>query len=323
MFVVQFFFFIALAWSLTNAYDFFPSQTQRCQEIPANFTLCYGLGYTQMHLPNLLSHESITEILYELPLWQSLLSLGCHANARLLLCSILAPVCIEQTTEKPKPLVSFDNNQISMGHDNKRFLYPCRTLCESVKQSCEPRMISQFGYKWPSMSKKLSIVIDFLIFSPHLVACDQYPADTGLCVSHSSSSTTTTSATTTTTKAPSTNECSMCQSRATVNDLLNDYCRASFVLRTRPVKNSPTSDENLIFAHKHKVRYFKRSNDHDRKIDLPLRNCPCIQFHSPVILFLSANGELLRFISIKRNPKVFKRFRKTIVLRKPRCQRRS
>lgn len=115
-------------------------------------------------------------------------------------------------------------------------------------------------------------------------------------------------------------KCSMCQSRATVNDLVNDYCRASIVLRTRPVK---ISEENYIFAHKHKVRYFKRSDHHDQKIDLPLKTCSCIQLHSPVILFLSTNGELIRFISIKRNPKVFKRFRKTIVLRKPRCQRRS
>lgn len=114
----------------------------------------------------------------------------------------------------------------------------------------------------------------------------------------------------------------MCQSRATVNDLLTDYCRASIVVRTRAVKHSPTSDMNYIFAHKHKVRYFKQSEEHDRKIDLPLKTCPCIQLHSPVILFLSGNGDLIRLISIKKNPKVFKRFRKTIVLRKPRCQRR-
>ena len=159
MFVIQFFIIIVLLSFFSNAYEFFPSNTQRCQEIPSNFTLCYGLGYTQMHLPNLLNHETITEILYELPLWQSLLSLGCHTNARLLLCSILAPVCLEQTPAKAKPLVSFDNNQDSMhsmGPDNKRFLYPCRTLCESVKQSCEPRMISQFGYKWPTMSNPSS-----------------------------------------------------------------------------------------------------------------------------------------------------------------------
>jgi hypothetical protein len=152
--------------SLSEGYDFFPANIHRCQAIPSNFTLCYGLGYTQMHLPNLLNHESITEILYELPLWQSLLSLGCHSNARLLLCSILAPVCLQQTPEKTS-LVSFDNNQdsmLTMAHDNKKFLYPCRALCESVKQSCEPRMISQFGYKWPTMSKKNTFLYKIYIF---------------------------------------------------------------------------------------------------------------------------------------------------------------
>ena len=146
--------------SSTESYDFFPINLHRCQTIPSNFSLCYGLGYTQMYLPNLLNHESVTEILYELPLWQSLLTLGCHSNARLLLCSILAPVCIQQTPEKPSTLVSFDNNNNNqdslpmVNSNNKKFLYPCRSLCESVKQSCESKMISQFGYKWPTMSKK-------------------------------------------------------------------------------------------------------------------------------------------------------------------------
>ena len=140
--------------STSEGYDFFPVNLHRCQSIPSNFTLCYGLGYTQMYLPNLLNHESITEILYELPLWQSLLTLGCHSNARLLLCSILAPVCLEQTPEKRSSLVSFDNNPPADAqvNANKKFLYPCRRLCESVKDSCEKRMIAQFGYKWPSMS---------------------------------------------------------------------------------------------------------------------------------------------------------------------------
>ena len=145
------------ACSLSEGYDFFPVSLHRCQSIPANFSLCYGLGYTQMYLPNLLNHESVTEILYELPLWQSLLNLGCHTNARLLLCSVLAPVCLQQTPELTPSLVSFDNNHqeslSSVSHETKKFLYPCRSLCESVKQSCEARMVKQFGYKWPTMSK--------------------------------------------------------------------------------------------------------------------------------------------------------------------------
>ncbi len=156
-----------------------------------------------------------------------------------------------------------------------------------------------------------------------LVACDQYPEETDLCVSHSSSSTTTTTiSTTTTTTIPKMNVCSMCHSRASINDILNDYCRSSIVIRTRPIKISTTSEKNFIFANKYKVRYFKRLDINNKKIDLPIKNCPCIKLHSPIILFLSSNGEIIRFISIKRNPRIFRKFRNTIVLRKPRCQRR-
>ena len=121
------------------------STDNRCQPISSNFSLCSGLGYTQMYLPNLLNHESISEILYEFSLWQSLLNLKCHPNARLLLCSILAPVCLQG---KPNLIISFDNSNTNQ----QRFLYPCRTLCKSVQQSCEPQMIDQFNYKWPTIS---------------------------------------------------------------------------------------------------------------------------------------------------------------------------
>ncbi len=115
----------------------------------------------------------------------------------------------------------------------------------------------------------------------------------------------------------------MCQSRASISDLLNDYCRSSIVIRTRPVKISSTSEKNYLFANKYKVRYFKRLDSNHRQFDLPIKHCPCIKLHSPVILFIGSNGEMIRFISIKRNPRVFKKFRNTIVLRKPRCQHRS
>jgi hypothetical protein len=314
-------FFLLVVCSSIESYDFFPANLNRCQTIPSNFSLCYGLGYTQMYLPNLLNHESITEILYELPLWQSLLSLGCHSNARLLLCSVLAPVCLQQTPEIPS-LVSFDNNNnqdsmLAISNDKKKFLYPCRTLCESVKHSCEPRMITQYGYKWPTMSENFILKINFIIFVFILVACDQYPEETDLCVSHSSSSTTTRPSATTIAKV---DQCSMCQSRASVSELLNDYCRSSIVVRTRPIKMSTTSENNFIFANKHKVRYFKRNEMMKIKFDFPLKMCSCVKLHSAIILFLSSNGDIIRFISIKTNSRVFKKFRNTIVLRKPRCQ---
>ena len=58
------------------------------------------------------------------------------------------------------------------------------------------------------------------------------------------------------------------------------------------------------------------------RLDFPIKDCPCIRLYSPTILFLSSNGEIIRFISIERNQRTFKRFRSTIVLRKPRCRHR-
>lgn len=46
-----------------------------------------------------------------------------------------------------------------------RFISPCRSLCESVRDSCAPIM-SCYGYPWPE-----------------ILRCDQYPADHLMCIS--------------------------------------------------------------------------------------------------------------------------------------------
>jgi hypothetical protein len=278
-----------------------------------------------MYLPNLFNHESITEILYELPLWQSLLSLKCHPHARLLLCAILAPVCFQQKQEKQNLIVSFDNNNQNsipiQTHNNQKYLYPCRTLCESVKQSCEPKMINQFNYKWPTISKYIFFI--FLLnkkrFDLFLVDCNQYPKETELCISHLLSTTTTT-----TLSVPSKLDlCSMCQSELTTSDLVDDYCQSLIVVRTRPIKMSSTLKDSFIFANKHKVRYFKGTISNQTmkiKFEYPLVKCSCIKLYSSIILFISSNGKLIRFISIEQNPNTLEKFRNTIIFRKPRCQ---
>lgn len=52
-----------------------------------------------------------------------------------------------------------------------RFISPCRSLCESVRDSCAPIM-SCYGYPWPE-----------------ILHCDQYPADHLLCISSVNNST--------------------------------------------------------------------------------------------------------------------------------------
>lgn len=52
-----------------------------------------------------------------------------------------------------------------------RFISPCRSLCESVRDSCAPIM-SCYGYPWPE-----------------ILRCDQYPADHLMCISSITNST--------------------------------------------------------------------------------------------------------------------------------------
>ena len=70
-----------------------------------------------------------------------LLSVNCHKDTQVFLCSLFAPVCVQHTS-----------------------IYPCRSLCESVRQSCEGPM-RKHSYEWPSMFN-----------------CSQFPDDNGLCI---------------------------------------------------------------------------------------------------------------------------------------------
>jgi hypothetical protein len=73
-----------------------------------------------------------------------LLQVKCHRDTQLFLCSLFAPVCVDQQAQT--------------------FIYPCRSLCESVKQSCEGPML-EYNYPWPSMFN-----------------CSRFPEDNGLCI---------------------------------------------------------------------------------------------------------------------------------------------
>ena len=69
-----------------------------------------------------------------------LVSIKCHKDTQLFLCSLFAPICLDQA------------------------IYPCKSLCESVRNGCEVRM-NQYSYQWPSMFN-----------------CSKFPDDNGLCI---------------------------------------------------------------------------------------------------------------------------------------------
>ncbi|XP_013787937.1 secreted frizzled-related protein 5-like [Limulus polyphemus] len=97
-----------------------------CVDIPQNLTLCHGIGYTQMRLPNLLGHDTMIEVGQQAGPWVPLFNLKCHPDTQLFLCSLFSPVCLD------------------------RPIYPCRSLCEAVRKGCERRM-NTYGYPWPDM----------------------------------------------------------------------------------------------------------------------------------------------------------------------------
>ncbi|XP_063220233.1 secreted frizzled-related protein 5-like isoform X5 [Bacillus rossius redtenbacheri] len=97
-----------------------------CVDIPRNVSLCHGVGYRRMRLPNLLEHDSLQEVAQQAASWTPLLNVDCHPDTRLFLCSLFSPVCLD------------------------RAIYPCRSLCDQVRRGCEGIM-QKFGYPWPDM----------------------------------------------------------------------------------------------------------------------------------------------------------------------------
>lgn len=111
-----------------------------CVDIPPSLGLCYNIGYTTMRMPNLLDHDSLFEVRYQARSWIPLLLHRCHTDTQLFLCSLFAPVCLD------------------------RPIYPCRSLCESVRDGCEPLM-RQNCFEWPEM-----------------LECNKFPEDNDLCI---------------------------------------------------------------------------------------------------------------------------------------------
>lgn len=97
-----------------------------CVPIPTNLSLCRGISYDRMRLPNLLEHDSIRELTQASKDWIHLLSIRCHPDTQVFLCSLFAPVCFD------------------------RPIWPCRSLCKAVQAGCEARMAS-YGFAWPDM----------------------------------------------------------------------------------------------------------------------------------------------------------------------------
>ncbi|XP_017259412.1 secreted frizzled-related protein 2-like [Kryptolebias marmoratus] len=114
-----------------------------CKPIPSTLSLCHGIGYRRMWVPNLLGHDSLKEAQQQSAAWLPLVSKLCHRDTKKFLCSMFAPVCLPELSGP---------------------VSPCRSLCEAVRDGCVPVM-SAFGFPWPEMFN-----------------CSRFPSGTELCI---------------------------------------------------------------------------------------------------------------------------------------------
>ncbi|XP_015261985.1 PREDICTED: secreted frizzled-related protein 2-like [Gekko japonicus] len=114
-----------------------------CKPVPDTMTLCHGVGYSEMRLPNLLGHDTVREALQQSASWVPLLTKQCHRDTKKFLCSLFAPVCLSELEEP---------------------VFPCRSLCEDVREGCSPVMAA-FGFPWPEM-----------------LNCSRFPRGNELCI---------------------------------------------------------------------------------------------------------------------------------------------
>jgi secreted frizzled-related protein 5 len=205
------------------------SQT-RCVDIPKNFTLCHGIQYNSMRLPNLLDHESLNEAISESEAWISLLKLHCHPDAKLFLCSIFAPICLPNMD---------------------KHIYPCQSLCNVVQKGCEGRM-KQYGFPWPEMLR-----------------CNKYPEDNDMCIKPVDSG-----------KPKPNAACKSCSQVATFENILDNYCRSTVVLKARLHSNG----SHITIR---KSRSFKGTptGNHRRGSIPPGGGKRSVSFHNQVIRF--------------------------------------
>ncbi|KAJ8370790.1 hypothetical protein SKAU_G00108180 [Synaphobranchus kaupii] len=191
-----------------------PRSSSRCLPIPSSMALCHDIGYPTMRMPNLLGHESLGEAVQQSASWLPLLARECHPDARIFLCSLFAPVCLN------------------------RFISPCRSLCESVRDSCAPIMAC-YGYPWPA-----------------ILSCDQFPADHLMCISSVTNSTVPDAGSRKAVPRASCRDCELEEAKS-ARDVLDTFCRNDFVVKLRLSRLNSSGVSLAPFSLASKVKVLK------------------------------------------------------------------
>ncbi|XP_071044558.1 frizzled-4 [Parasteatoda tepidariorum] len=114
-------FHFSLAWS--SSYEM--EVTRTCE--PIRIDSCKNIGYNVTGMPNFVGHDMQHDAQLQIQTFMPLIQYGCSSRLSFFLCSVYVPMC---TDKVPQPIG------------------PCRSLCESVQERCEPVLL-EFGFQWP------------------------------------------------------------------------------------------------------------------------------------------------------------------------------
>ncbi|KAA0717013.1 Secreted frizzled-related protein 1 [Triplophysa tibetana] len=215
--------------------DRFYDKPPQCVGIPDDLRLCNGVGYDKMLLPNLLEHESMAEVKQQAGSWVPLVHKNCHPSTQVFLCSLFAPVCLD------------------------RPIYPCRWLCENVRDGCTPIM-EAFGFPWPEM-----------------LTCDKFPQD-DVCIS-------TPNATDASKPSGYSPVCPPCDHEMKSDAILEHMCASEFAIKTKikEVKRENMDRKVILQKKKKPVKLGILKKRDLKKLTLYLKNgadCPCAQLEN-------------------------------------------
>ncbi|XP_071100096.1 secreted frizzled-related protein 1-like isoform X1 [Haliotis cracherodii] len=201
--------------------------TPKCIDIPTNLTLCQDIGYKRMRLPNLLDHDTLNEVTQQSRSWVPLLGIHCHPDVKLFLCSLFSPVCLERT------------------------IWPCRSLCESVKNACLYRM-KFYKFDWPEMLR-----------------CDKFPVDNDLCIKQQNYNKPCIGSQCKNDGSSSggfiaDNNCTACKHPMTFEAIVDNNCRSQFVIRTG-VAELQKRDNDALVVLKKKKKFYKKEEAISKK----------------------------------------------------------